>query len=352
MKRAMKILGILISIILLSFIIFLAYATVREYRPDLKEKTFISTGRNMSVEDTGSWGFLVWNIGYTGLGAEQDFILDGGNSDQATLGETTRYRVGIVNTIEQYAPISDFILLQEIDRDSQRSFNQDFYALLRGRLSSYDSTYATNYRAPFVPFPLGSPIGNVESGVATFSKLPITEATRIALPSKNSWPVKSFHLKRNLLVTRIPLEEKELVLINGHFSAYGPELLPEQLRIAKELITEEYAKGNYVVLGADWNQIPPITGANNYPLEEEPLYIPEEIPQEWTPEGWTWGMDPSVPTYRLLNKPYNSDEFHQVGVIDGFLVSPNLEIVELYGIDLQFKDSDHNPVYMRVSPKE
>ncbi len=352
MKRVITIFGIGISLVLLSFIIFLIYATIREYRPDLEEKTVISLGKERSVKLEDSLGLLVWNIGYSGLGAEQDFVLDGGNSDQATLEETTRYRENIINTLVQYGSISDFILLQEVDRDSKRSFYQDFYAILQERIPSYHSTYATNYRAPFVPFPVGSPIGKVESGIATFSKFPITEATRIALPSKNRWPVKSFHLKRNLLVTRIHLEEKELVLINGHFSAYGPELLPEQLRIAKELITEEYTKGNYVILGADWNQIPPVPGANDYPLEEEPLYIPEEIPKDWTPDGWTWGMDPQVPTYRLLNQPYNPNTFQQVGIIDGFLVSPNLEIVELYGVDLQFKDSDHNPVYMRVSPKE
>ncbi len=348
----MKIFGIVITFLLLCFILFLAYATIKEYRPAAEEKAFISVGKEISLEEKESWGFFLWNIGYTGLGAEQDFVLDGGNSNQATLGETTRYRVGVVTTIDQYVPISDFILLQEVDRDSKRSFYQDFYAMLQGRLPSYDSTYATNYRAPFVPFPVTSPIGKVESGITTFSRLPIAEATRVALPSKSSWPVSSFHLKRNLLVSRIPLGEKELILINGHFSAYGPELLPEQLRMVKELMLEEYHRGNYVVLGADWNQIPPVSGANDYPLEPDPLYIPEEIPENWTPEGWTWGIDPLVPTYRLLNKPYNPNEFHQVGVIDGFLVSPNLEIVTLQGVDLQFKDSDHNPVYMRVAPKE
>jgi hypothetical protein len=33
-----------------------------------------------------------------------------------------------------------------------------------------------------------------------------------------------------------------------------------------------------------------------------------------------------------------------LSVIDGFLVSPNVEIKQVKGYDLKFKNSDHNPV--------
>ncbi len=352
MKKIIRICTTITTIITLCLTVFLVYATVKEYNPNQFEQLDIATQVNKPENNENSWGILLWNVGYTGLGAEQDFVLDGGDSKQATVQETEQYRNSILQTITEYSNISNLIMLQEVDRDSKRSFYTDFYLTLQETLPTYDSAYATNYRSFFVPFPLTSPIGKVESGVATFSDLRITEATRIALPSKNSWPVRAFHLKRCLLVSRIPMGEQELVVINGHFSAYGPELLPEQLRITKEFILEEYHKGNYVVLGADWNQIPPIPKAKEYPLAEDPLYIPEEIPLDWTPEGWNWGIDPQAPTYRLLDKPYTASEFHQVGVIDGFLVSPNLEIVELKTLDLQFKDSDHNPVYIRVLAKE
>lgn len=33
-----------------------------------------------------------------------------------------------------------------------------------------------------------------------------------------------------------------------------------------------------------------------------------------------------------------------VTIIDGFIVSPNVEIVNVQGKDLKFENSDHNPV--------
>ncbi len=378
MKKLFTTTLILLVVVVLIFGIFLLYATVTEYKPELVEelpvhKILLPTKdiegsspspessenlpenletpkQALSKEETNpkTIGITLWNIGYAGLGAEQDFILDGGDSNQASQIEAISYLRGIESTLTQLASKSDILLLQEVDIDSKRSFSMNMYRGFQELFPDYHSVFATNYKAPFVPFPVKTPIGKVHSGIATLSRFPISQAIRYALPSKESWPVSPFHLKRGLLVTRIPLKDADLVVINGHYSAYGPELLPEQLRITKELMLREYETGNYVIVGADWNQIPPVTGAGAYPLGENTLYVPEEIPANWTPTGWNWGVDISVPTYRLLDKPYQSEQFNQIGIIDSFLLSPNLKIEEVRGVDLSFTNSDHNPVYIKV----
>ena len=57
-----------------------------------------------------------------------------------------------------------------------------------------------------------------------------------------------------------------------------------------------------------------------------------------------------MPTCRLLNQPYDpSDTAHtQYYVIDGFILSPNVEVKSVSTIDCGFENSDHNPVELVV----
>jgi hypothetical protein len=54
-------------------------------------------------------------------------------------------------------------------------------------------------------------------------------------------------------------------------------------------------------------------------------------------------MDEEVASNRCVDRPYNPATT-VVQTIDGFLVSPNVEIVAVQGTDLGFENSDHNPV--------
>ena len=60
-----------------------------------------------------------------------------------------------------------------------------------------------------------------------------------------------------------------------------------------------------------------------------------------------------MPSCRLLNQPYNPADVEntQYYAIDGFILSPNVELVAVEGVDLGFADSDHNPVLLSVKLK-
>ena len=53
------------------------------------------------------------------------------------------------------------------------------------------------------------------------------------------------------------------------------------------------------------------------------------------------------PTCRLLDQPYN--ENCQLYVIDGFILSPNVRLESVQTQDLNFENSDHNPVRLQVT---
>ena len=62
-------------------------------------------------------------------------------------------------------------------------------------------------------------------------------------------------------------------------------------------------------------------------------------------------MDDTYPTCRSLKTPlvgYDKATF-QYYMIDGFIVSKNIEVKETKTLDLGFKNTDHNPVEMKIA---
>ncbi len=66
------------------------------------------------------------------------------------------------------------------------------------------------------------------------------------------------------------------------------------------------------------------------------------------PEGFKFAYDNAVPTCRVLNAPFTSLTENQLYAIDGFILSPNLELDFIAAVNGNFRYTDHNPVYMRV----
>ena len=205
-----------------------------------------------------------------------------------------------------------------------------------------------------MPYPL-PPIGSVHSGLFTTADYKIEHAERIALPCPFSWPVSTANLKRCLLVSYLPIKgsDKQLVLVNLHLEAYddgeGKIAQTNQLR---DFICSEYEKGNYVIAGGDFNQVFP-GSLDVYPNKHTELWTPGVLDESMLPDGWTLACDPGSPTCRLLNQPYDrSDDANtQHYVIDGMIVSPNVELTQVKTIDLGFENSDHNPVTITVRLK-
>ena len=272
--------------------------------------------------------------------------MDGGKDVKSADEDTVKkYLAGISETIDKQD--ADLYMLQEIDRDSSRSYNIAEGDVLRRR----NYAFALNYSCPFVPFPL-PPIGKVNSGVMTTTDIAIEEASRISLPNPFKWPIRIANLKRCMLVSYMPIEDTDskLVVVNFHLEAYDSgEGKIAQTKKLIEFVEKEYKKGNYVIAGGDWNQTFP-GSLDVYPNNHKDLWEVGLIDTSRIPKGWNLVYDVNTPTCRLLNQPYDSvdKENTQYYVIDGFLCSPNVNIENVKTIDEGFENSDHNPVRMQV----
>ncbi len=358
MKKAIKWIIAIPGIVVILFAFVLLFFTLTAYQPPAEEKIVnLSETQIDEKHPPEEVEILSWNMGYAGLDKNADFILEGGKMGVPKEEKIVRNNLeAIKKVLKKYE--ADVYFIQEVDTASSRSFYIDQRMEIIKAFGNYKSWYATNYKALFVPSPLKDPIGRVHSGILTLSKWGPDSALRLQLPGDYSWPVRVFHLKRCLSVTHFQsaTPDKAWYFINLHLSAYdaGGTLRKQQLDFTKKLMLDLYNQGHYVVLGGDWNSLFPGVARDKFDphtTQEQHLYWIQKIDKNWTPANWTWAYDIKTPTCRTLEKPYKEYENYR-SVIDGFLLSPNVTLMSVKGINLGFEHSDHNPVLLKVKQKQ
>lgn len=350
-RKILKVLGAVILILVLLVIVALGVFSVAEYRPADSESLIADHAVDAVLETGTPLTIVTWNCGYGALGDNADFFMDGGSSVYTADRERLDSNLaGIRDTLKSLNP--DLLILQEVDINSSRSFGIDERTVLREALPAAGESFAYNFNTLFIPYPV-PPIGHVESGLYTLSTVSPAKAERISLPVPFSWPVRMLNLKRCLLVSRFPVKEtdRELVLINLHLEAYDSgEGKEAQTRQLVSLMQDEYAKGNYVIAGGDFNQRFTNVEQDAYPVYEG-MWQPGVIDADAFGGHFSLLMDNAVPTCRSLDRPLagaEKDGF-QFYLIDGFIVSSNIKAESVETLDYGFVCSDHNPVRMQFT---
>jgi exonuclease III len=142
---------------------------------------------------------------------------------------------------------------------------------------------------------------------------------------------------------------KELIVINTHNEAFDTgEIRKAQMAFLKEYLINEYKNGNYIIAGGDWNQCPP---------DFKPAFTVNKVntgqmvmPSDYLPYEWKWIYDNKSPSNRSVINAYDPATTTTT-VIDFFLLSPNIEAISVKCIDLDFENSDHNPVIIKIKIK-
>lgn len=351
MKKALKVVLWILLAILLAAAALVGWATIVEYRPEPTSTVPVSGKPTAEWRPGDTLTAVTWNLGYGALGDNATFFMDGGaDVYTADKARVTANMDAILTEMDSLN--ADLFFLQEVDINSDRSYHINEQAMIAERHPDMASAAADNFRVMFVPYPI-PPIGHVESGIQLLSRAPYLSAERISQPCPFSWPIRVANLKRCLLVTRIKLADtdRELVVIDLHMDAYddgGGRI--EQTKQLAAFMQAEYAKGNYVIAGGDFNQTPSNIDTTRYYVPgrvwEAPL-----IDVSLLGENVTFRTDDRTPTCRALNRVYaGADaETFEYYVIDGFVVSANIRIEACETQDLHFAASDHNPVKLQFT---
>jgi len=344
--RILRPLLYLLLILVGAFLLFLVFATVDDYRPQ-EVTSYVNNNPSEHLADTMKLDLLVWNIGYAGLDASMDFFYDGGEMMRPTEEGVLNNMKGIINSLSSYEDY-DFILLQEVDKNSKRSYHINEYEIIKDLFQDYHFSFGKNYNVAFVPIPLKEPMGKVESGLMTLSKHSPLSVERHSFPGNYSWPKKLFMLDRCFLVNRVGLNNgKELIIVNTHNSAYDDgSLRKEQMSFLKIFLLTEYQKGNYVIVGGDWNQTP-YGFPTELPSHRFDTINLTYVDKDYPGQDWTWAFDSQLPTNRRVTAPYDRSTTLTT-VIDYYLLSPNVLLEEVETIDVDFKYSDHQSIRLKA----
>jgi endonuclease/exonuclease/phosphatase family metal-dependent hydrolase len=341
-----------------AFILLLAWATMADYKPPTTIPAETAGNAPAIEPDDTVFTMTSWNLGYFGLGKECDFFFDGGKMTRPEQEQYQHYSGKALDYLEKNEK-ADFYYFQEVDLYSKRSYFDNQAKRLQNIFEGMESSFALNYVVPYVVVPVKNPMGKVNSGILSFSSFKTSENTRYAFPTSYSWPVRLFQLDRCFMLSRVPLPAgKELVLINTHNEAFDDgSQRAKQMEVLKDLMLAEYAKGNYVIVGGDWNQNP--VGLGDWTIGRlddlgiwgflnsdvgrtiEPAIEPDFLPQEWQ-----WVFDPEIPSNRDVIGPYERGKT-KTTIIDFFVVSPNIKVLDIKTEDLGFEWSDHQPVTMK-----
>ena len=348
-KKIIKATIILVAVFAFAIIGLIVYALINDYKPE--EKVPVADNKSAVIlSDSSVLTLMTWNIGYCGLDRYMDFFYDGGKKVSTPREKLFENLSSVENFIMNNDSI-DFIFIQEIDKKSKRSYGINEYDSLSGKLKAHKGFFAKNYDVFFVPLPPSSPMGKVLSGLATFSKFEPATSIRYSFPGEYSFPKQLFMLDRCFLVNRHPLSGgKELIIINTHNEAFDKgNIRRAQMAYLKEFITAEYEQGNYVITGGDWNQTPPGFRPEFFNNKADTTNL--IIPSDYLPAGWKWLYDNTHPSERSVEKAYDGPSTPTT-IFDFFLISPNIECESVKCINLNFENSDHNPVIIKVKLKQ
>ncbi|NQV02649.1 MAG: hypothetical protein HQ542_08395 [Bacteroidia bacterium] len=353
MKTVWNVIAWTLGVIVVSGVIivggFFLFSILTEYQPAPIEPVEVTGAPTSTVDSANIFSLITWNIGYGGLGREMDFFYDGGKRVRPEKSYFEQSCAGINSFLQEHDSV-DFILLQEVDRDSKRSHYLDEVEWLTTRLPDFCISFTTNYDCRFVPVPVFLPMGRVISGIVTCSRYLPDEVIRYGFDKHFPWPSRLFYLKRCYMVSRYSLPNgHQLVLVNIHNSAFDSAgvLRTREMEMIKQFMLSEYRAGNYLIAGGDWNANPPgfnperVKTGDRIKLDNFPelsIYFPD----------WEFAYDPLYPTNRDVDNPYKHGST-PVTIIDFFLVSPNIKVLDIHTFSTGFEESDHQPVYLQIA---
>lgn len=368
-KRIIITVSAILGTVLVVVIGYVGYVLIQYNRIEDNQTLNVQNINQSEIDKNKIFKIATYNIGFGAYRPDYSFFMDegymadgikvSGKSARAVSKESVIESTnGVIEEIKKRDV--DFALYQEVDTDSTRSHHVNQYNMIADSFDNYENVFAINYHSAYLFYPFYEPIGKSNSGVTTLSKYHIKEAVRRSYPISDGFD-KFFDLDRCFAVSRLDVGEHELVLVNSHMSAYdeGGYIRAKQIEVMKTFCKQEIKKGNYLVFGGDFNHDLLKNNANFQYNESNPQ--PDWMNFTQLKPDWLASLDyekdlaehmlpavsDNVPTCRDADLPLigHEKELYK-SVIDGFMVSDNIEVVSVENIDNGFEYSDHQPVIM------
>ncbi len=155
MKKLLKVLLILLAVLLVAALLYVGYVMLSYDRiPDRLELTPRNPQEtDLAVRLGEEYAIVTQNIGFGAYTDDFTFFMDGGVESWAESPESVAACVNAA--AEKVSSLNpDFILFQEVDTNSTRSYHIDEQEILRAAFPQMAEVDAVNYHSAFLMYPL------------------------------------------------------------------------------------------------------------------------------------------------------------------------------------------------------
>ena len=375
------IVGIVLSAVVSIAAGFVGYILLSYYRIGDKVLDVDKGATIQKAETNVEMNMVTYNIGFGAYSQDYTFFLDAGYDENGneTCGHWSKGRSkeevefntqGSIKAVKDLDP--DFVLLQEVDTNSTRSYHINQDEEFTKEFTNYDHVHCVNFHSAFLPYPLYDMHGSVNAGLTTYSKYGIVSAERKQYTIADDLS-KLFDLDRCFSVQVIEVNNgKKFYVVNSHMSAYdeGGVIRKKQMEELNGFMKAVIDNGDYLIVGGDYNHELLTYNPNySYTAENRPFGATLKKP-DWLSYLFDEnGKSPLIDEVRVVaadNEPTcrNNDIEYTPGktfvtTVDGYIVSNNIEVKDIKTIQTKhgnkgydgFAFSDHQPVELKFALK-
>ncbi len=339
MKKSLKLAGVMLVVAGFLGSVFIG---ANYFNTGLKiNKRFVDTDRPVGPVIR----VMNWNIGYAGLGKDSDFVMDGGENLLPPSRDIVEVNLAGISGILQKAD-ADVYLIQEISEPDMLNRGVDVLGGVRDALGGHSSWFSYDFSTRFVPTRWA-----LKHGLATFVPFVPENIRTIRLPNEPERLGGLIQRQYHIQITEFGAQGNDWILMNIHLSAFdeGGNVRVRQFEKLLEVAQEFYEDGKHVIIGGDWNmQLAPTEFPHT--TKQKDLFWLKTLPASTIKPGWRLVIDEKTATVRTNERPYRRGQNYTT-IIDGFLVSPNVEVGSVQTLDLDFEFTDHQPTLAAFTAK-
>jgi endonuclease/exonuclease/phosphatase family metal-dependent hydrolase len=236
----------------------LAFAWFGNYNPAPEEPVAVGcTGSPPEIRTGVPFRVISWNL-RQGASRRRPLPDEGGPPTPVPLDEVEQTLATITAALENED--AQLYLLQEVDRNSERTHNIDQLDHYLTFANDRCHASAPYHRSRYAVGNGGNRIGQVDMELALLTQVAVQSATRIQLPLLDeTWILRQFDIKPALLVSEIPVEglDQPMAVAVTHLSAPPQESegLDNQIAALDQWMGSR-PKGQPWILAGDLNLLP------------------------------------------------------------------------------------------------
>lgn len=242
-----------VTLVLLVFTVLLsgfAYWAVGNSFPRLSKLNTRSIGEKLHLKPKSTYTVLTYNIGH-GQGIKNE------PTDWRDKAYTLKKLKALSKVIKKSK--ADFVLLQEVDLDSDRSYNINQAEFLAKNAKYPYYACSVLWDENYLPFPFWPPekhLGKVQAANCTFSKYPLSDHERLVFdkPESNAFWYNWGYIDRAAQKVIATVGKQQVAIVNTHFEAWDVEARHKQAKRMAEWIRDFKLP---TLIGGDFNAVPP-----------------------------------------------------------------------------------------------